>query len=117
VKPSCTRDALVPPDLDARRRETSDESLEIRDDEGRVSLLGGSKIVLDTQVDLHAGGAKPHASTYGKSRWFGHFGEAENLDIEPPARVFGPAGDRELHVLKTETEGSGDRWGRHEHLS
>ena len=64
-----------------------------------MRLAGGSKVGLDSQVNLDAAIFKPYAAAFPELRRFGNFRDPEKAVVEVSGGVFLAGGHRELYVI------------------
>ena len=69
---------LVGDNGDACTSETLSESIELLDEERRMSLLGRAKVSLDAEMHSQGAALEPRTATFREIGGLGDFGEAED---------------------------------------
>jgi|SRR5580704_2399470 hypothetical protein len=93
--------------LDSSVAQSLQEARILTAPQGRVRLLRGTEIVLDSKMELHAATFKPATSTPGKLRWLGQFRHSQQACIKGASRLLLAVRHSELNVIN----GGEDRFG------
>jgi len=90
--------------LNARRTKPAREFVEIAASQSWVRLLRRTKIVLDTQVNLHSSALKPASSALRQLGRLRNFPHPQQIAIKPPRGLFLASRHSQLHMINR------DKW-------
>jgi hypothetical protein len=83
----------------ARVAKVLNQSIELGDQQGRVSLSRWPELLLHPEMHLQGARPEPHAATMHEVRRFRDLRHTQQASIEPSRVVLTPSGHRELHVV------------------
>jgi hypothetical protein len=86
--------------FDAARKQSLPQFAEVGGSEGRMCLLGGTKIAFDADVELLIATFEPAAATGTQRLRLFHFAQAEERAVEIAGGSFAAFGGSNLEVVK-----------------